>query len=291
MPCYHPYVAFPTVKPDGSPGVPRIIGAVGSVVETDRTIRLSCGQCIGCRLAYSREWAMRIVFESRFHEHNCFLTLTYDDAHLPEDLNLNYRHVQLFLKSLRKELNPVKIRFYCCGEYGEKFKRPHYHLAIFGYDFPDKVPYRVHMGNTYYISSLLASLWPMGFHVIADLNFESAAYIARYMLKKQKGEKVDKRIVQPFSRMSLKPGIAYEHFARYFENIYSNDRCVINGHEVLPPRYFDKCFKKEYPYWADFIKSQRIARFDGLLDNSAPRLKVREAVKLAKCKRLIRPLE
>ncbi|MEO5355656.1 MAG: hypothetical protein H7835_21005, partial [Magnetococcus sp. XQGC-1] len=93
------------------------------------------GQCVGCRLERSRQWAIRVMHEASQHEHNCFITLTYNDDNLPANGSLNYRHFQNFMKRLRKYYVEFTVRFYMCGEYGENFARPHYHACIFAIMF------------------------------------------------------------------------------------------------------------------------------------------------------------
>ena len=145
---------------------------------------LRCGQCMECRLAYSREWAIRITHESQMHGSNCFLTLTYDDEHLPRYGQLVKRDLQLFFKRLRKYAG--RFRYVAAGEYGEQNRRPHFHAAIFGLDFSgDRVLYATSVrGDNTFVSPLVGKAWgmstfPMG-HTIGSLTFESAAYIARY---------------------------------------------------------------------------------------------------------------
>ena len=114
MPCFHPLDAWQCLN--------------GDVVFTDnlarndviRRLSLPCGRCVGCRLERSRQWAVRCMHEASMHMFNSFVTLTYDDDHLPEYNSLNYKHFQDFMKRLRKSHNGV--RFYMCGEYGEDFR-------------------------------------------------------------------------------------------------------------------------------------------------------------------------
>lgn len=153
---------------------------------------LKCGQCMECRLAYSREWAIRITHEAAMHERNCFLTLTYDNEHLPEHGQLLKRDLQLFFKRLRKYTGP--FRYVAAGEYGELRRRPHFHAAIFGLDFTqDRIDYGEGIrGDKVYVSPLVAKAWgmstfPFG-HTIGSLTFESAAYIGRYITGKITGK-------------------------------------------------------------------------------------------------------
>lgn len=150
-----------------------------------------CGQCMECRLAYSREWAIRITHEAQMHSQNCFLTLTYDNENLPPYGQLVKRDLQLFFKRLRHVVGP--FRYVASGEYGEIRRRPHFHVALFGVDFSsDRIEYGSGIrGDKIYVSPTVASVWqksvfPMG-HTIGSLTFESAAYIARYITKKVTG--------------------------------------------------------------------------------------------------------
>ena len=243
----------------------------------DRPVSVPCGQCIGCRLERSRKWAVRCVYEASLYEDNCFITLTYDDAHLPRDLSLNVAHFQKFMKRLRKRFVPEipsdvvdrdewlslnGIRFFHCGEYGENFGRPHYHACIFNFDFPDRKLWSVRQGVSIYTSAALAELWPFGFSTVGDVTFESAAYVARYVLKKVTGKNApdhydfcDPITGQIFSRspeyvtMSRRRGIGRGWFDKFHSEVYPSDGVLVNGHLTKPPRYYDGCFE------ADFLES------------------------------------
>lgn len=140
-----------------------------------------------CRLAYSREWAIRMTHEQQMHERSCFLTLTYNDENLPKHGQLVKRDLQLFFKRFRKAFGP--FRYVACGEYGERKRRPHFHVALYGHDFRDD---RIEIGQgikgeRLFSSPSLARVWPFGIHAIGSLTFESAAYIARYITKRVSG--------------------------------------------------------------------------------------------------------
>ena len=148
---------------------------------------IKCGLCVECRLAYSREWAIRITHEQKMHEVSCMLNLTYDDAHLPMYGQLVKSDLQKFFKRLRKA--GYKFRYVASGEYGDASRRPHFHIALFGVDFnrDRRIFGRASGGDRTYISDSVSRAWTQGNHLIGTLNFESAAYIARYILKKIKG--------------------------------------------------------------------------------------------------------
>lgn len=291
MPCYHPLTAYKT--------------ADGSVIFQERkgdvvsTLSLPCGQCIGCRLERSRQWAMRCMHESSLHKANSFLTLTYSNDFLPERGQLVYTDFQKFMKRLRKRVHPLKPRFYMCGEYGETTSRPHFHACIFGFDFPDKRAFkRSGSGAVLYRSELLESLWPYGQSLIGDVTFESAAYVARYVMKKVTGhnskshyERLDSdtgeiySMVPEFTRMSLKPGIGAGWFDKYQSDVYPHDFVVVRGKETKPPKYYDRLLEKANPDAFEVLKFEReSAARSNYLDNTDERLLVKENVKKAAIK-------
>ena len=298
MPCYHPIAAYQTV--DG-----QVVFSERRYFDISRTLSLPCGQCVGCRLERSRQWAMRCLHEAKLHEKNCFITLTYNDESLPKDRSLHYRDFQLFMKKLRKKYGS-NIRFYMCGEYGEKFDRPHFHACIFGFDFPDREYWkRTGSGSKLYRSKELDKLWQYGFSSIGDVNFESAAYVARYIMKKvtgqgkhdmhykftdlETGEILEKK--PEFNKMSLKPGIGYEWYKRFRSDVYPHDYVVINGKKVRPPKYYDLKYAKESPFEWEEVQQKRIdlgkANFE---DNTDARLVVKEQVTKARLKLLKREI-
>lgn len=233
------------------------------------------------------------------HSVNCFITLTYDDEHLPFPPSLDHSHFQKFMKRLRFKIGPV--RYYMCGEYGSENFRPHYHACVFGYDFPDRVLWSLSpSGYNLYRSSVLESLWPFGFSSVADLSFESAAYVARYVLKKVTGDLAESHYsftdvetgevfqrVPEYARMSTHPGIAAAWFDKYSSDVYNDDRdfVVVNGRTCKPPRYFDKLLKRVDPVLYEYVKSDRIS---GPVSehSSVSRLAAAEEVQLAALRRL-----
>lgn len=304
MACYHPLPAHQ--GPDGRVFFgPELRGR-----ESVRDLDLPCGQCVGCRLERSRQWAMRCMAEAQMHEHSCFLTLTYDDEHYHP--SLNYRDFQLFMKRLRKsapkasdrERAPKALRFFVCGEYGELNLRPHFHACIFGMSFEDRVLFSRAGGVRTYTSPLLSRLWPFGFSLIGDVTFQSAAYVARYIMKKvtgdlaeahyrvvnvKTGEIVDR--VPEFCHMSLKPGIGSTWYDKYRSDVYPSGKMVSNAVECKPPKFFDRRFKKEFPddYGVMIFERELQARLRSL-DNTNERLRDKEKVTTARVNFLKRSL-
>lgn len=262
-------------------------------MDVKRELVLPCGQCVGCRLERSRQWAVRCMHEAQMFDANSFVTLTYDEAHVPEDMGLHYREFQLFMKRLRK--TGRKARFFMCGEYGAIHGRPHFHACLFGVSFPDRLFYReLGSGSKIYTSPELSSLWPLGFSSIGDVTFESAAYVARYVLKKV-GNDVERLGVldmstgelqlraSEFVRMSLKPGIGFEWFQKFVPEVYPRDFVIVRGRQCKPPRYYDKLLESESDTKYDAINLARFERsIAALADNTPDRLRVRETVARAR---------
>jgi len=293
MPCYHP------LKAQRSSSGVVILGADAPIWS----FKVPCGQCVGCRLERSRQWAVRCLHESKLHTSNSFITLTYSPEHLPFDNGLHYDHFQKFLKRLRKHIEPNSVRYYMAGEYGGQFGRPHFHAILFGVDFDDKVLHsRSPTGFKLYTSPTLERLWPFGFSSIGGVTFESAAYVARYILKKQTGAAAESSyksvdtdtgemfVRNPeFNRMSLKPGIGAGWLTKFQSDVYPHDEVVINGTKSKPPRYYDKLYSRVNPVSLDEIKSKRVLDMEANWpDNTPQRLITKEIVTKAAISQLKR---
>lgn len=145
---------------------------------------LPCKKCEGCKLDLAREWSLRLYHESLIHKENCFVTLTYDDEHLPKNGGLHHRDFQLFLKRLRKKFGN-DISFFMCGEYGEQTHRAHYHAILFGYYPADAQIHRIQDKFRYYTSETLEKLWGKGNTLTTEFTQANARYCANYCQKKQ----------------------------------------------------------------------------------------------------------
>lgn len=249
-----------------------------------RHLVLPCGACFGCRLEKSRQWAIRCMHESQLYDWNSFVTLTYREEDCP--FSLKYKHFQLFMRRLRR-VRPG-VRFYMAGEYGDRYGRPHYHACLFNCFFPDRVPWRNSpSGFQLYRSDELDDLWSLGFAEIGDVTFESAAYVARYVMKKVNGERKDAyarvdaetgelvEVAPEFSQMSRNPGIGSDWIKKYYTDVYPADVVMVNGMKCKPPRFYDGVFA--YFRSIDDVDYDRFAR--ALLtkeDNAPDRLRVRE---------------
>lgn len=298
MSCYHPLKAFPVgvhvsgktkykicsydthhvtqYTSDGGwhPISEPFYGSTG--VHRTEYVEIPCGKCIGCRLDYSRQWANRCMMEVQYHENSLFLTLTYDDDHVPksyypdpetgeaqEVLTLCKRDFQLFMKRLRKN-SGQDLRYFACGEYGSTTFRPHYHAIVFGLKLDDLEVYQHKRNYVYYTSPFLSSCWSNGFAIVGEVNWDTCAYTARYIMKKADGiEKAffdDFGLQNEFTLMSRKPGIARQFYEEH-KDIYDYDLINIStpkgGKQFRPPRYYDKIFDIENPEEMSKIKQKR----------------------------------
>lgn len=290
MACYSPLSAWQTESGE------IVFAERGKIL---RSLVLPCGQCIGCRLARSRGWAIRCMHEHQCHEWSSFVTLTYNEESVPYPPSVDVRPFQLFMKRLRKRMR-VPIRYYMCGEYGESFGRPHYHACLFGVFFDDREVWKeLPSGFKLYRSKVLEELWPFGNSSVGDVTYESARYVANYCTKKVLGPKADEHYqwIDPytgevferdpeFATMSLKPGIGQKWFEKYSKEVLVHDAVVVDGMKIKPPRYYDTLIQRmvgENYYKYDEIQFQRYKdslKFED--DYSYDRLRAREVVTRAR---------
>lgn len=228
-------------------------------------IDIPCGQCILCRLEHARQWAVRITHEGQLHPENSFVTLTYDNDHLPPYNSLQYCDLQKFWKRLRREVGP--LRYFAVGEYGDDTNRPHYHAVIFGHAFVDRRTILRQTPSLLWTNPTLQQAWGMGHVSVGALTFESAQYTASYVTKKLNNKKKYVRLdeetgeliplVQPRAFMSLKPAIGREWLATFGKAVYDHDHVVINGRPQKPPKYYDRWFAEKNEKKMQHIKERR----------------------------------
>lgn len=282
-----------------------------SLSLTGIPMQLPCRQCIGCRIDYSRDWAIRCKHEADMHECNDYITLTYSPEHLPKDLSLHSEDFQKFMKRLRKKYPLHPIRYFHCGEYGEpsnannQIARPHYHAILFGFSFTDRMEHKEANGNMLYTSKILSKIWGKGHCIIGNVTYQSAAYVARYIMKKINGDRKKEHYQNinldtgevndkkpEYTTMSLKPGIGSTWYDKYKSDIYPSGFVLMNNRKYKIPRYYDNLYKTEYPEKFEELKKRRIATLvNKKRDSTKERLAVRETVQNSKIKRLIRHKE
>lgn len=170
-----------------------------------------CGQCMPCRINRRRLWTSRLLMESVKAVGSCFVTLTYGQENMPEGASLVPKECQDWLKRIRMAVDPVRLRYFLVGEYGDQTDRPHYHAALFGID-------ALGAGGDDGRGGVVRETWGKGHTFVGELTPESAGYVAGYVTKKMT-KKDDGRLngrFPEFARMSLRPGIgagAMEDFA------------------------------------------------------------------------------
>jgi hypothetical protein len=209
------------------------------------------------------------------------------------------------MKRLRKHLEPKTIRYYHCGEYGDKLGRPHYHAVIFGHDFNDKELVRQKGDQKYYESKTLTKIWGKGKTEVMDVTPRTTAYAARYIMKKITGDLAETHYekliedtgeiiqVEPeYSTMSRKPGIGRKWIEKYTSDVYPWDEVIIDGKRVQPPKYYDTYFESINPEEMQRIKVERAKyAYEHKEDQTPERLATREICKVAQTKNLKRNLK
>lgn len=206
-----------------------------------------CGKCDACQLQHARNWANRCLMEAYYSHDNWFLTLTFMDGFCPGKLDT--KDVTAFIKRLRKALDVDGIRYFACGEYGEKSGRPHYHMILFDCKLDDTK--LLDASRKLFLSDTIAKCWPYGFHSLAPVTVQTINYVARYTSKKSTAKK-------GFLQMSRRPGIGCRYLLDH-PDAYKLDYIplVVDGslRRITPPRYYEKLFS-ELPW--DEIKSRRV---------------------------------
>lgn len=307
MTCYHPNDAYVSGYRESNGS--KIIRFGKPQKPGQLTLQLPCGQCIGCRLDYSQMWAVRAMHEASLHEQSCMVTLTYDDEYLPHYGSLCPPHFTKFAKKLRYHFGP--FRYLMAGEYGDSVgSRPHYHALLFGYRPDDLDLWFENEGVPTYLSQVLQQIWGMGFITVSDLTLESAAYVARYALKKVKLSKKSPgelhahyericpitgeiRQVQPeYSRMSNRPGIARDWYTKFNSDIFPYDTTIYKGRKIKTPRYYENLYRSTDEFAFQRLKEERRAKAIKHAENNTPeRLRVRETVKRASMRNIQRRYE
>lgn len=321
MPCFSPLKGFVSRENGGL--------TFRRELSTGEKMAVSCGSCLGCRIDRSRMWGLRCAHEASLHEDNCFITLTYSDECIPPYWTLEKTHFRLFMKRLRKFIEPKKIKFYMCGEYGAKCMhipigsdatvkscdrcnvgRPHYHAILFGHDFIDLYEVGSENGVIYYSSPTLEALWGLGQVQVGTVTLESCMYVARYITKKITGPMADDwymRIgdygecnwVEPeYCSMSTgnrtgAKGIAGEWYDKFKSDLWPRDEIPLpdSGVSKKVPRYFEEILRAEDPALFEAIKAMRRGFVERNAQEYSPeRLEAKYRVKKAQVKMLRRNL-
>lgn len=326
MSCYHPITGYDFgLKSNGKKDIR------WSKNYSDKPcigeVKIPCGKCIGCRLQYSRIWADRMIMELQDHDSAYFLTLTYDDSFINSSpygevrrfytdsdtgeaklsLSLCKSHLQNFWKSLRQEFHNDHIRYFACGEYGSKTKRPHYHAIVYGLHLDDLQFYkRSNLNDVYFNSPRLDKVWKKGFVVVGQVTWNSCAYVARYVVKKAQSEVSNMysefNMIPEFVVMSRRPGIGKNYYVNHkYDFIDFGETYESDGKRSLRfqmPRYFESIMELENPEELKKYKDMKSYIGKTVLDSKLSitdlserqLLEVEENAKIASTKALVREI-
>lgn len=291
MPCFRLIDAWPA--PPGAPNRRPVFSPLKSYSGA-KAFSIPCGRCNGCLDDKARDWGIRCAHEAQMMREagrgSSFLLCSIRDEDLPADMSLDPLLIKNFIRRVAYECG--ETRYILCGEYGDRRKRPHYHVGLFGEDFfHDRKPWKkTDSGFVVYRSELAERLWPYGFVHIGELVEKSAAYIARYTMKaarpngasltrynEETGETWE---VHPqFLRMSRMPGIGASWFDKYWMDC-STGYLIHEGRKVPIPAYYLDLLERRNPALAEKLRMERLA--SALLhveENSTRRAMTREEVK------------
>lgn len=282
MPCFHPLKGW--IGRDGK----FTQNSKKTWIDKREEVQIPCGKCLGCKLEYSRQWAIRCQHEMMCHYENSFITLTYDDEHLPKR-GVSKKHCQDFFKLLRYHLqnnhefiermkfyrardpspiSEIGLRYFGCSEYGERTLRPHYHFILFGFSPSDLELVDISTtGHKLFRSEYLSNIWGKGNVIVGEsCNFDTASYVARYVVKNQKMEELlnneyFKILNKTFVLSSRRPAIGLGAFENSLEQIKRLDKVSVKTGVICnPPRYYDKKLKERFPLFWEKIKANRLAK-------------------------------
>lgn len=256
MACISPVICYWSKKVNPSGKRSLVYSSRGSL--DGKPIQRPCGQCVNCRIQRTADMTVRLVHESKSHNRNSYLTLTYDEA--PADGSLDHRDFQLFFKRLR-QVTGGRVKYFMCGEYGEKNDRPHYHVILFGYDFDDRRYFSKNKnGDVLYTSDRLERLWRLGHCVVGDVTLQSARYVAGYIQKKIYGKKAADHY------MGRKPeyghgsnGLGLDYLRKYGAQWMDTGFVIVDGAKFRIPRYYDIKYKEIDGLHLDVVKDARVA--------------------------------
>lgn len=280
--CTSPNKAWMPIEPDqeGKKHLRFRPPSVSKMAEYEM-IETPCNKCVSCDMLRALRQAVQLHCELRTTDtRSYFLTLTYDNEHLPEDFSVDKQELQRFIKRLRKwhtKNNKGKMRYKSQGEYGGMFGRPHYHLAIFNLELTDLQLIGSEANYPAYESETLSKIWGKGQVHLIDLVFENCLYITTHHIEQKTSDSVkthEKPIRHPltnkliterkpeFSTQSSKPGIGKQFFEKYMSDMYPSDFLTYKGQKMPVPKYFDALLKQHDPKLYENIKTKRAEKVE-----------------------------
>lgn len=252
-----------------------------------------CGGCVACRVSRRLDLSLRLSHESQMHDASWFVTLTYDDDHVPYGNTLVREHPSKFVRSVRKRTRQ-RWRYFLAGEYGSDFSRPHYHVILFGHELPDKRFLYSREGNHFFQSDVLSEAWGRGIVEVSTVSPSTMMYVTKYHVDKVNGDRAEAHyswfvessgeLVErepEFALMSNRPGIGATWFDRYWSDCYPKGFVTSAGIRYRPPRYYDRLLEARDPALFEEVKASRLEHLPSLAELLQDRLDAKAACALA----------
>lgn len=251
---------------------------------------IPCRHCYACSLNYAAEWATRIMLECKDDDNNYFITLTYDDEHLPVLDHIDKgewrfendgtwingtvlkEDSQKFIKRLRRYLERKdklgNFKFFLAAEYGETTGRSHYHAILMHCQLDINQLYDCHIDENYkphWKSKELEKLWGKGMVDVCECEWSAAAYVARYCAKKWNKTSDDLEYITQGKLpeyVAMSKNIGRKYYEKHKEDIYETDSIIMRTFKdgagnYKPPKAFDRLYEKDNPTHYDEIKAIR----------------------------------
>lgn len=227
-----------------------------------KNVLIPCHNCLGCRIDSLTLWTARCNSEFVRYK-SAFVTFTYDDLHLPymdSSLfpTLRFDDFHRYIDNVRHKIKSLPLmpsgtirdfKYFACGEYGDLFKRPHYHVLFFGLD------YQLH-------KSILSDSWRFGMIKSLPITNGGIRYVCDYMTKSLNGELAisefdNKGLERPFYSNSR--GLGSDFFLAHRDEICSTG-CVTVGTRKIPvPSYYKNLL---LDYSVDSVRSRKALQYD-----------------------------
>lgn len=215
---------------------------------TAKPIQLPCGHCFQCRRESSLDTATRAWHELSYWDNSDFITLTYDNQNLKSP-SLNREHINNFIREIRRDR--PKMIIFGCGEYGEKYSRPHFHLILMYNQAKPK------------LHESIKQLWTHGFVSIDGCSAASIQYVAKYSVKKILGRDSKKHyeklgLTAEFGIFPRRPAMGRRWFDDNKNFIATSNRVWLDQTPRRIPRYYYRLFQEKYPEEYAIIKEKRM---------------------------------
>ena len=205
--------------------------------------KVPCRHCLNCRVSYQSQLEFmtehELFYNYRSGHGASFVCFTYDDNHLPLNNSLCKKDLQLFLKRMRRYCSyrhyNTQFKFLACGEYGDSFGRPHYHVIFIGL-------------TDVQINSIAPKCWSYGLIDVGVLGQGGLRYVLKYCSKSVGGKLAqsmyeDNGLERPFLSHSINLGKQF--VLDNFEDISAHNFCYLSKGERVPlPKYLRNRFDK-----------------------------------------------